>query len=80
MARKKRGGDPEPVKESMRCFWGIGPGSEAQLAEIADQLRELSPDQLKLLNAFVPRGVPGTDIGTRCERLRDVIAGVLAEG
>ncbi|MHC4592606.1 MAG: hypothetical protein ACYS8L_07935 [Planctomycetota bacterium] len=72
--------DAEAVKAAMAQFWGQGPGSNEQLAAIADQIRELEVGQVQMLGAFVPRGTPGTDIGIRCERLRDVIAGVLAEG
>jgi hypothetical protein len=71
--------DAGAIKAAMAQFWGQGPGSYDQLAAIADELRELDPAQVRLLGVFVPRGVPGTDIGTRCDRLRDVIAGVCAE-
>ena len=72
--------DAEEIKAALAQFWGQGPGSNEQLGGIADLLRELDPAQVRLLGAFVPRGVPGTDIGARCDRLRDVIAGVLSEG
>jgi hypothetical protein len=71
--------DVADVRASLAQFWGIGPSSNEQLAGIADELRSLEPHQIRLLKAYIPRGVPGTDIGGRCDRLRDLIQGVLAE-
>jgi hypothetical protein len=71
--------DVAEVRASLAQFWGIGPGSNDQLAGIADELRSLESGQVELLGAYIPPGVPGTEIGGRCERLRTVVKGVLAE-
>ncbi len=68
---------PEDIQALMSDFWGRGPGSREQLDLIAGQMRLLDRPQVELLGAYIP---PGQGlIGERCERLRGVVRGVLAE-
>jgi len=70
----------EAVRAEMATFWGIGPGSNDQLASLAEHLRELDEDEVEILGAFIPNGAnDGSPIDNRCKRLHLVIQGVLKE-
>lgn len=71
--------EAEEVRQEMAAFWGVGPGSDIQLAQLAGRLRGLERDQVSLIGGLIPRGVSGTPVGMRCERLRDMVSGLLLE-
>lgn len=67
----------DAAKTALSRFWGTR-GDEGR-AEAAEECRKLSAEQLRLVEAWIPHGPPGTATGIKCDRARAIVQGVLKE-
>lgn len=74
---KKAGGDVAAAQSALARYWGTR-GDEG-MAEAAEALRSLSPEQLKMVGAWIPHGNPGSSTAVKCDRARAIVLGVLEE-